>query len=305
MSANPKVSIIVPVYNVEKYLANCLDTLVKQTLKDIEIICINDGSKDSSPEILKCYAQKDSRIKIIDKQNAGLSAARNDGLKVASGEFVGYVDSDDWVDLNFYEKLYTAAKKYDAEIASGNIIRCGNRAVKYKVKFEKEELITDSIEKLKAAKIPKYNYVWNKIYKRESLIALDLLFPDGRLYEDICWSIKAVYYLNGLVTVPECAYYYRRNPFSIVSTKSPKHEEDARQSEKEMIEFAEEKNLTCILNGLKLVRRERIKFCGLNILKIFHYYPNTTKYTLFGLIPVLKIHGNKAAKAAEILAERS
>ena len=305
MSANPKVSIIVPVYNVEKYLEKCLDTLVNQTLKDIEIICINDGSKDSSPEILKRYAQKDSRIKIIDKQNAGLSAARNDGLKAASGEFVGYVDSDDWVDLNFYEKLYEAAQKHNAEIASGNIIRCGKKITKYKVKFEKEELITYSIEKLKAVKIPKYNYVWNKIYKRESLINLNLPFPEGRVYEDICWSIKAVYYLNGLVTVPECAYYYRRNPFSIVKTQSPKHVADALQAEKEMIEFAEEKNLTCVLNGLKLVRRERIKFCGVNILKIFHYYPNTTKYTILGLIPVLKIHGKQTAKTPEILTERS
>lgn len=288
MSAAPKVSVIVPVYNVEKYLEKCLDTLSGQTLEDIEIICVNDGSKDSSPEILQKYAQKDSRIKIINKQNEGLSAARNDGLKAASGEFVGYVDSDDWVDLNFYEKLYTAAKKYDAEIACGNIIRCGNRATKYKVKFEKEELFTDNLQKLKAVKIPKYNYVWNKIYKRESLLKLNLEFPVGRFYEDICWSIKAVYYLNGLVTVPDSAYFYRRNPFSIVSTKSPKHVADAMQSEKEMIEFAEEKNLD-ILNGLKLAKRERIKFCGINILKIFHYYPNTTKYTLFGIIPLLKI----------------
>ena len=170
MAGSPKVSVIVPVYNVEKYLENCLETLISQTLKDIEIICINDGSKDSSPDILKKYALNDERIKIIDKHNEGLSAARNDGLNVATGEYIGYVDSDDWVDLNFYEKLYNAAKKHNAEVACGNIIRCGNRITKYKVKFEKEELITDNVEKLKVTKVPKYNYVWNKIYKRESLM---------------------------------------------------------------------------------------------------------------------------------------
>ena len=133
MNNSPKVSIIVPVYNVEKYLEKCLDSLVNQSLHDIEIICVNDGSKDDSLDILEKYAKKDSRIKIINKQNQGLSAARNDGLKVAAGEYVGYVDSDDWVDLNFYEKLYESAKKYNAEIASGNIIRCGNKIKKYKI----------------------------------------------------------------------------------------------------------------------------------------------------------------------------
>lgn len=127
MAGSPKVSVIVPVYNVEKYLEKCLETLISQTLKDIEIICINDGSKDSSLNILKKYALNDERIKIIDKHNEGLSAARNDGLNAATGEYIGYVDSDDWVDLNFYEKLYNAAKKYNAEAACANIIRCGNK----------------------------------------------------------------------------------------------------------------------------------------------------------------------------------
>ena len=96
-----KVSIIVPVYNIEKYLAKCLDSLINQTLEDIEIICVNDGSTDNSAEILNEYAQKDCRIKIINQDNAGLSAARNTGINAANGEYIGYVDSDDWIDLNF------------------------------------------------------------------------------------------------------------------------------------------------------------------------------------------------------------
>lgn len=291
MSENPKVSVIVPVYNVERYLENCLNTLVNQTLNDIEIICINDGSKDNSLNILRDFAAKDSRIKIIDKQNAGLSAARNDGLKAATGEYIGYVDSDDWVDFCFYEKLYNAAKRNKCDIACGNIRRCGNKIEKYKVHYSAEELITDKVDKIKAVKIPKYNYVWNKIYKRESLLNLNLPFPAGRFYEDMGWSIKVVYHLNGLVTVPDCAYYYRRNEFSIVSTQSPKHLADCLKSEEEMIEFAKENNID-VLNGYKMVKRDRIKFFGLNILKIFYYYPNTKKYTLFGIIPFLKIKYN-------------
>ena len=117
------VSIIVPVYNCAQFLNRCMDSLVNQTLKDIEIICINDGSTDNSPEILQEYAAKDSRIKIINKENGGLSSARNRGLAAAQGEYLGFVDSDDWVDLDFFEKLYNAAKKYDTDIATGGIIR--------------------------------------------------------------------------------------------------------------------------------------------------------------------------------------
>ena len=111
MSQKIKVSIIVPVYNVEKYLKRCLDSITNQTLKELEIICINDGSTDNSLKILKQYAHKDKRISIINKQNEGLSVARNTGMEAASGEYIGFVDSDDWIDLDFYKKLYTTAKK--------------------------------------------------------------------------------------------------------------------------------------------------------------------------------------------------
>ena len=120
---NISLSIIVPVYNVENYLIRCLDSLVNQTLKEIEIICINDGSKDNSLNILEEYAKKDSRIIILNQENAGLSAARNAGMEIAKGEYIGFVDSDDWVDLDFFEKLYIAAKNNDCDIAVADFIR--------------------------------------------------------------------------------------------------------------------------------------------------------------------------------------
>ena len=100
-----KISVIVPVFNVEKYLKFCLDSLTNQTIQDLEFICINDGSTDSSPDILEQFAKKDSRIKIFNQQNSGLSATRNRGVELATGEFLAFCDSDDWVDLDFYEKL--------------------------------------------------------------------------------------------------------------------------------------------------------------------------------------------------------
>lgn len=290
MSNQVKVSIIIPVYNVEQYISQCLDSLINQTLQEIEIICINDGSKDNSLNILNDYAKKDSRIKIINKKNEGLSCARNDGLKAASGEYIGYVDSDDWVAEDFYEKLFIAAKKYNADIAAGNIVRCGKLVRKYRIKYEKEELLTDGLEKLKAAQIPKYNYVWNKIYKRESLLKLDIPFPVGKVYEDIRWSIKVIYYLENLVTVPESNYYYRKNQNSIVSVtkKSEKNMKDGDEAVDIMVQFAQEHNLTEILKNNKL-KRKKIRFCGLKIMEITAYYPNTKVYKLFGFIPVFRI----------------
>ena len=113
------VSIIVPVYNTEEYLQKCLDSLTNQTLKNIEIICVNDGSTDNSLKILQDNAIKDDRIKIINQENKKQGAARNAGMQIATGEYIGFVDSDDWVDFDFYEKLYSAAKKHNFDIALG------------------------------------------------------------------------------------------------------------------------------------------------------------------------------------------
>ena len=114
-----EISVIVPVYNTEKFLRRCLDSLINQTFKDLEIICVNDGSADGSGDILKEY----SGIRVINQENRGLSGARNTGIQAARGRFIGFVDSDDWVDLDFFEKLYEAAVKNNADIACASIVR--------------------------------------------------------------------------------------------------------------------------------------------------------------------------------------
>ena len=113
----PKISVIVPVYNVENYLRQCLDSIIAQTFSDIEIICVNDGSEDSSRAILETYSQKDNRIKIIDKENGGLSSARNAGMKIAEGEFISFIDSDDWVNSEMLEKLYKNIMALNTDIS--------------------------------------------------------------------------------------------------------------------------------------------------------------------------------------------
>ena len=116
-----KVSVIVPIYNAEKYLRQCLDSIINQTLKDIEIICINDGSTDSSAEICQEYLS-DTRVSYYSKKNEGLAAARDDGMQKATGEYIGFVDSDDWLELDMYEKMYNTAKNSDSDVVFCNWI---------------------------------------------------------------------------------------------------------------------------------------------------------------------------------------
>lgn len=283
-----KVSVIVPVYNVEKFLPECLDSLINQTLKDIEIICVNDGSKDNSLTILQKYAQKDSRIKIIDQQNQGLSAARNSGMKTASGEFIGFVDSDDWVDLNYYEKLYNAAKKFDSDIAVGDFIREGKVLKSKKLKFKSEAVYRKNADKFEQIASPKYNYIWNKIYKRTMLENLQIGFPVGKVYEDMYWTPIVIAKCSNLVTVPDIYYHYRKNAGSIVTQKSAKVMKDCVYAEQEMLKFFEDNNIPVKVN-YKYVKREKVKLFGIDIMKIYYYYPNIKKYKLFGFINVMTI----------------
>lgn len=282
-----KVSVVVPVYNVEKYLRQCLDSIVNQTLKEIEIICINDGSKDSSLEILKEFAQKDLRIRIVDKENEGISAARNQGMELANGEYISFIDSDDWINETYLEALYTAAKKYDSDIACSSIIRVTGKRRRNKLIYKQEEFTKDRDKKNELTNAPIYSYVWNKIYKRETLLNSEVKFPIGRVYEDVIWCLKAIYYLDGVVTVPTAVYYYRKNPTSIMSSKSAQNAKDYEISEKEMLEFAKEKNLK-LLEGYKYSKRDRFRFLGITVMKRFYYYPDIIEYCLLGFIPIYR-----------------
>ena len=135
----PELSVIIPVYNTDKYLEKSLDSLTSQTLKDIEIICVNDGSTDNSLAVLQKYADKDSRIIVINQEHKMQGAARNAGIKIAEGEYIGFVDSDDWVDKDYFEKLYNAVKKYDSDIALATNIRTGHGKTKKRLNITKEE----------------------------------------------------------------------------------------------------------------------------------------------------------------------
>lgn len=271
------LSVVVPVYNVEKYLARCLDSLVNQALKDIEIICVNDGSKDNSLKILETYAQKYSQIKVIDKENGGLSAARNTGIDAAKGDYIGFVDSDDWVDLDFFEKLYNTAKKHDADIAAAGIIRLQKFHKKFHLKINNEIVTSDINEKVKLCDIPDKSYVWNKIYRTSKMIK----FEEGRVFEDVIFTPQILFNTDKLVTVPNTYYYYWRTNNSIVKRKSEKNNNDSVYAHKKALAFFKEHNI----NVLHATETKRYKIFGLSVFKV-KTKNDKKEYCLFNIIKV-------------------
>lgn len=163
----PLVSVIVPVYNSEKYLAKCLESIINQTLYDIEIICVNDGSTDASLTILKKYAANDCRIKIVDKKNGGLVSARKAGIAEAVGEYVGYVDSDDWIEVDMYATLYELASQYNVDVVSSGYFLEGNYTTEHIDVSDSTVYYANNIQELRNNLI--YNMKKNEIGLRGSL----------------------------------------------------------------------------------------------------------------------------------------
>lgn len=244
--ATPKVSIIVPVFNTEKYIFKCILSLISQTLREIEIIIIDDGSTDNTLAIIQKFAQEDARIKIIKQENQKQGAARNRGMEIATGEYVGFVDSDDWVDEEYFEQLYNGARKYDSDIALGTNVRIGNGKTKKRLNIEKEEFVTSLQDKIDISHQAKNPCPTNKIYKREMLEKNNITWPEGVFCEDKLFTIQALYYANGIVTVPNIYYYYFRNPNSTVNSRKKRHTAkikiDKNDARKAVVKFLREKN---------------------------------------------------------------
>lgn len=226
---SPKISVIIPVFNTEKYLSKCLDTIILQTYKNLEIICVNDGSTDSSEQILKEYAQKDSRIIVLNQQNSGQSVARNKGLEIATGEFVSFIDSDDWVSLSLYQKFVNALKLVNSDIH----IYMFNADI-----FLKEQSLSDvklkhvfelEIWKIRAEKLL-YSVadcsnpfdgnmsVCNKIYKKSYLDSLNLKFEKNLIFEDKVFHFESFLRTQKIYINNDALYHYRQHSASTMHT---------------------------------------------------------------------------------------
>ena len=220
MQNNAKVSVIVPVYNVEKYLSRCLDSIINQTLKEIEIICVNDGSTDNSRAILEEYKNKDSRIIIVDKKNGGLSSARNAGIKIATAPYIAFVDSDDWIETNTYE---TAIKYFDEDI---DLVQYGTSVINED--FDEDDIVVKTSRNhhkiRRCGKFKIDNDVlmttiltsWSKVFKRKIIINNNIEFPIGLLYEDIEFFYKYCVYAKNCYFIDKKLYNYTKRKNSIL-----------------------------------------------------------------------------------------
>jgi len=209
MEKKEKISVIVPVYNVEAYLDRCVYSILNQTYQNLEIILIDDGSTDTSPAKCDAYAAKDGRIKVLHKPNGGLSDARNAGLALAEGTYIGYVDSDDWIEPDMYASLYRACVDNHAQLAVCRYFEeykdrtkaGGNGTV---VPLTREELLKIYISGHEEYVI--YNSVWSKLFQRELVEGMQ--FPKGRNSEDIMYTTRAFCRLNRAVYLDRCLYHY-------------------------------------------------------------------------------------------------
>ena len=237
---NPKISIIIPAYNVENYLEKCLTSLIKQTLKDIEIIVIDDGSTDRTNAIMQEFAKQDKRIKTITQTNQKQGAARNRGLEIAKGEYISFVDSDDWVDLDYFEKLYDAVVKNSVNMAVASMTRDKKGKQKCHLKVSIGE-VYHGVENILFA-IDRHIETAGKLYKFEPI--KDLRFEENTLYEDGGYSIRAINILDSMVTVGNTCYHYVSNPVSTIKQKSSsKNDIDKILTSLDVINYAEEKGI--------------------------------------------------------------
>ena len=209
-----KVSVIVPVYNVYDYLDKCLNSLVNQTLQDIEIIVVNDGATDDSQSIIDKYTNEYSNVKCYIKENGGLSDARNYGMPYATGEYIGFIDSDDYVDLDMYEILYNKAVEDDSDIVECNLHHTysdyEDDEIGVKI-YDKKEMIMNG-----------RSVVWNKIYKRDWLMETGVIFPKGLIYEDVNFFVKLVPYIRKYSYVDAISVHYVQRESSINNMSSKK-----------------------------------------------------------------------------------
>lgn len=224
MISKPKVSVVVPVYNVEGYLEEALTSLQKQTLKEIEILVINDGSKDCSLQIIQEFVTKDTRFKLFDVENGGIGKAFNIGVANAKGEYVAEFESDDYVVLNAYEKLYNTAKKFDTDIVRCNWTEFSEEGEIIRDVLWKNQDLYNKVIDLTTTDMIVQVYPWNAIYRRKTLTENNVTWDEEiKSYGDtgLFWKVNSA--ANNVVFIKESLYYYRQdNPNSTINNISTK-----------------------------------------------------------------------------------
>lgn len=237
-NTTPKISIIVPVYNVEQYIHKCIDSILIQTFTDFELILVDDSSKDTSGEICDEYVKKDSRVIVIHKENGGLSSARNAGINIAKGDYFGFVDSDDWININMYEFLYKGIIDYKADIALCRLLHLtgSNQSYYNNDKISEQEKIMDGDRLLKYLLLFKIDSSsCTKLFK--SSIFSTVRFHEGRNNEDFKLLYEVLSNVSRGIYINEVAYNYINRNNSITNSISSSYVFDLYENAKEMLDF--------------------------------------------------------------------
>ena len=246
---NPLISIIVPIYNVEPYIRNCVESILGQTYKNIEIILVDDGSTDNCGNICDEYRSKDKRIKVIHKNNGGLSSARNAGIDIGSGEYLGFVDSDDWIESDMYESLYNAIIMHKADMSiCGRYVVRGSRITAMS-DTEIPEVLTrrEALSKLLSDKCRSMqHFAWDKLYKKK--LFDNIRYPQGKYYEDIFITYKLFSKSNKIVDIKSPKYYYLLRDDSITGSMTANKRYDYYKAKIQFLEYV--KNLEPLLGDM-------------------------------------------------------
>lgn len=255
-----KISVIVPVYNVEKYLHRCIDSILSQTYRNLEIILVNDGSTDNSGEICEWYKEQDKRIKVIHKKNGGQSSARNAGLEIATGEYVAFVDSDDWIIDNMYEYLLGLIKKTESDVATIDFIfardetenkyRYSKKKINIKV-YENKEILREYL--IEGTIRGSYSFCRN-LYKRK--LFKNVKFPNGKINEDIVTNYKVLMNAKRQVKSNYIGYFYFQGGVSTTRAGLRKKDFDLLDASKELVNLTQNESYKDIkyLAEVKLAR---------------------------------------------------
>lgn len=265
---SPKVSIVIPAYNVEAELPRCLESAAGQSLREIEIVCVDDGSPDRSLEIMREYAARDARFRVISQPNKGLGGARNTGAAAATGEYILFVDSDDWIDPDYCLRLYEAAVRHDAPVACASIRKIRPSSAKWTAHFDEERVYDDPQARFAVCNCPPDFHVVNKLLRREMVERLGLRFREHVPYEDVEYTMRVLCEGGRLVTVPGPYYRYMVRGGSITkSVQTPQKQAARYRAHKAFVAY-------CDAHGIALARKHRTltkryyAWFGITLLKI-------------------------------------
>lgn len=222
------ISVVIPVFNVEKYLNACITSVLNQSYENLEIILVNDGSTDNSPVIVDQYAREDGRVRVIHKTNGGLSDARNAGMKKASGDYVTFIDSDDWVDKDFIKNLYLLMTQQKADVGISNYCRASEtgRETEESMQTNPDQCVCiyNNLEALRACYLSEKHGMkfttWGKVYRASLWKDHGINFPVGKIHEDSFTTYKVLFYSGNVVYDDSIYYHYRRTSGSIMQTES-------------------------------------------------------------------------------------